>query len=349
MTEGSAAVTNALRIADPQRRQRRLLVGVGLLLLAALMVVSCCVGTRSLPFAVTWQAVHAFDPGNSDHLLVRLLRIPRTFIAVVVGAALGAAGAVMQALTRNPLADPGLLGVNAGAATAITVAVAGFGITSVIGYLWFGLIGAALAGAGVYLLGGARRGIDPVRLVLAGVALTVVLQALTQVVLINSDDAVYDQFRHWSVGSLQGRGLEVLWPVTAATLLGAALALALARALDAVVLGEELGHALGANPLRVWGLAMLAVVLLAGAATAAAGPLAFVGLTAPHVARRWVGPAHGALIPASMLVAAILLLGADVLGRIVARPSEIGVGIMAALIGGPVFVALARQRRIGHL
>ncbi len=334
---------------DPRRRTRRVAVPVGLVLLAALLLVSCCVGTRTLPLSVTWQAVQAFDPGNSDHLLVRLLRIPRTLIAVVVGCALGAAGAVMQALTRNPLADPGLLGINAGAATAITVAVAAFGITDVTGYLWCGMGGAALAGAGVYLLGGARRGIDPVRLVLAGVALTVVLQALTQVILLNSDEAVYDQFRHWSVGSLQGRGAGVLWPVAVATLLGSVLALSLARSLDAVVLGEDLGHALGANPLRVWRLAMLAVVVLAGAATAAAGPLAFVGLTAPHVARRLVGPAHRALIPASMLIAALLLLAADVLGRVIAWPSEIGVGIMAALIGGPCFVALARQRRIAHL
>ncbi|SEL54286.1 iron complex transport system permease protein [Pseudoxanthomonas sp. GM95] len=327
------------------RSRQRIALLAGLVLLAVLALVSCCVGTRTLPLSVTWQAVQAFDPGNSDHLLVRLLRIPRTLIAIVVGVALGAAGAVMQALTRNPLADPGLLGINAGAATAITVAVVAFGITDVTGYLWCGLIGAALAGAGVYLLGG----VDPVRLVLAGVALTVVLQALTQVILLNSDEAVYDQFRHWSVGSLQGRGMAVFWPVAVATLLGSALALSLARPLDAVVLGEDLGHALGAHPLRVWSLAMLAVVVLAGAATAAAGPLAFVGLAAPHVARRIVGPAHRVLMPASMLIAALLLLAADVLGRVIAWPSEIGVGIMAALIGGPCFVALARQRRIAHL
>ncbi|MFT4248073.1 MAG: iron ABC transporter permease [Pseudomonas sp.] len=306
-------------------------------------------GTRAIPLAVTWDALHAFDPANSDHLLVRLLRVPRTLIAVVVGAALGAAGAVMQALTRNPLADPGLLGVNAGAASAIVVAVAFFGVADVSGYLWFGLLGAALAGVGVYLLGGARRGIDPVRLVLAGVALTVVLQAATQLILLNSDDAVFDQYRHWSVGSLQGRGMEVLAPVTLATALGVALALALARALDAVMLGEELGHALGAHPGRVWSLAMLAVVILCSAATAAAGPLGFLGLAAPHLARRVVGPGHRWLIPYSMLVAAVGLLAADILGRIIAPPREIGVGIMAALIGAPFFVALARRRRIAHL
>lgn len=336
---------------SPRVRHRRRRNGLllGLVVLAALVVASFCIGTREVPLATTWQAVHAFDPADSDHLLVRMLRIPRTLVAVVAGCALGAAGAVMQALTRNPLADPGLLGVNGGAATAIVVAVAVFGVTDITGYLWFALAGAALAAVGVYLLGGARRGIDPVRLVLAGVALTVVLQALAQLVLVNSDDAVFDQFRHWAVGSLQGRGQGVLLPVALATAAGAALALALARPLDAVMLGEDLGHALGAHPARVWVLAMLAVVVLSGAATAAAGPLGFIGLTAPHLARRVVGPEHRWLIPYSMLVAAILLVAADTLGRVVARPDEIGVGIMAALLGGPFFVALARRRRIARL
>jgi ABC-type Fe3+-siderophore transport system permease subunit len=340
----SIAVSGQLR-----RRRRRALLLVGVLLLLLLVAISCCVGTRSIPLAVTWQALHAFDPSNNDHLLVRLLRVPRSVLALVVGCALGAAGAVMQALTRNPLADPGLLGVNAGAATAIVVAVAFFGISDISGYLWFALLGAALAAAGVYLLGGARSGIDPIRLVLAGVALTVVMQALTQVILLNSDEAVFDHYRHWSVGSLQGRGSVVLGPVTLMTLLGLGLALWLARSLDAVMLGRDLGHTLGANPTRVWSLAMLAVVILCSAATAAAGPLGFIGLTAPHLARWMVGPVHRWLIPCSMLVAAILLLTADVLGRIIAVPREIGVGIMAALLGGPFFVALARRRRIAHL
>ena len=345
------AMRSELPRHSPRARRRRRIDGLllGLLVLAVLVAISFCVGTRTLPLAVTWEAVHAFDPANNDHLLVRLLRIPRTLVAVVVGCALGAAGAVMQALTRNPLADPGLLGVNGGAATAIVVAVAFFGITDITGYLWFALAGAALAGGGVYLLGGARRGIDPVRLVLAGVALTVVLQAVAQVILLNSDDAVFDQFRHWAVGSLQGRGQGVLVPVTVTAAVGLGLALTLARPLDAVMLGEELGQSLGANPARVWTLAMLSVVILTAAATAAAGPLSFIGLTAPHLARRVVGPEHRWLIPYSMLVAAILLVAADILGRIVAAPGEIGVGIMAALLCGPFFVALARRRRIAHL
>lgn len=327
--------------------------GAGLLsggaLLLALAVLGSCVGTRDIALADTWAALHAFDPGNNDHLLVRLLRVPRSLLAIVVGCALGAAGAVMQALTRNPLADPGLLGVTGGAAAAIVAAVAFFGIVDITGYLWFALAGAALAAVAVYLLGGARRGIDPVRLVLAGVALTVVLQALTQVVLLNSEDVVFDQFRHWAVGSLQGRGWGVLWPAALATLAGAGLAWALARPLDAVMLGDELGQALGANPGRTWALAMLSVVVLAGAATAAAGPLSFVGLTAPHLARALAGPGHRWLLPYSMLLAALMVLVADILGRWVARPGEIGVGVMVALLCGPFFVALVRRRRIGRL
>lgn len=334
-----------------QARQRHRWPGLvlGLLILLVLVIAGGCIGTRNIPLAQTWAALSAFDPGNSDHLLVRLLRIPRTLLAVVVGAALGAAGTLMQALTRNPLADPGLLGVNGGAATAVVLAVAVFGITDITGYLWFALAGAALAGVLVYLLGGIRVGVDPVRLVLAGVALTVVLQALTQAILLNSDDAVFDQFRHWAVGSLQGRGWSVLGPVALVTLLGAALAWSLARPLDALMLGRDLGQSLGANPTRVATLAMLAVVLLAGAATAAAGPLSFVGLTAPHLARALVGPGHRWLIPYAMLLAALLVTAADLLGRVVARPGEIGVGIMVALLCGPFFVALVRRRRIVRL
>ncbi len=324
-------------------------LGLGLLVLVALVVAGACVGTRPLSLAQSWAALSAFDPANSDHLLVRLLRIPRTLLAVLVGAALGAAGTVMQALTRNPLADPGLLGVNGGAATAVVLAVAVFGVTDIYGYLWFALAGAALAGMLVYLLGGMHGGADAVRLVLAGVALTVVLQAVAQTLVLNSEDVVFDQFRHWSVGSLQGRGWAILAPSCVVIALGALLAWSLARPLDALMLGRELGQALGAHPARVASLAMLAVVLLAGAATAAAGPLSFVGLTAPHLARALVGPGHRWLIPYAMLLAAVLVTAADLIGRVVARPDEIGVGIMVALLCGPFFVVLVRRRRIVRL
>ena len=319
------------------------------MLLVGLVLVSFVVGEKNVALSDTLDAVLAFDPSNNDHLLVRHLRVPRTLLAVIVGCALGVAGAVMQALTRNPLADPGILGVNAGAAAAIAVAIAFFGSTDVVDYMWFGLLGAAVAGVAVYLLGGLRRGTDPVRVVLAGAALTVVLLALTQVVLVNSDELVFDQFRHWTVGSLQGRGAAVLAPVAAVVVGGLVVAASLVRALDAAVLGSDISRALGVHPVRVWGLAALAVITLAGGATAAAGPIGFVGLTAPHVARFLTGPDHRWVIPYSMLISAVLIVGADAIGRVVARPGEVGVGIVVALIGGPFFVYLVRRGRLVQL
>lgn len=317
--------------------------------LLVLVLVSFGVGTKPLAPSTTWAALFSFDASNSDHLLVRHLRLPRTLLALVVGACLGIAGVIMQALTRNPLADPGILGVNAGAAAAIAAAIAYLGVVSVTGYMWFGMAGAAVGALAVYLLGGLRRGANPVRLVLAGAALSIVLLAITQIILVNSDELVFNQYRHWVIGSLQGRGANVLLPVTLLAVLGVGVALSLTKALNAAVLGEELSRALGANPVKVWALSAVAVVITAGAATAAAGPIGFVGLTTPHLARLITGPDHRWVLPVSMLFAATLILGADVLGRVVAPPGEVGVGIMAALIGGPFFVYLVRNRKLVQL
>lgn len=255
----------------------------------------------------------------------------------------------MQALTRNPLADPGLLGVNGGATLAIVAAIAFLGIESMSHYLWFGLGGAALAGAAVYLLGGVGPRHNPVRVVLAGTALSVVLLALTMLITVNANDEVFDRFRHWAVGSLQGRGYDVLVPVMYLIAGGLLVGLSLAKALDAMALGNDLGQAMGASPLRVWLLSALVIVVLAGAATAAAGPLSFIGLTAPHLARFFSGPNHRRLLPFSVLIAAILTVAADTLGRLISHPNEISVGIMAALLGGPFFVFLVKRWRLVQL
>lgn len=325
----------------------------GIVVLIALVAVgvflSACVGTRELSIATTWDALVAFDPGDSAHLLVVHRRIPRALLAVVVGLCLGVAGAVMQALTRNPLAEPGVLGVNAGAAVAIATGISFLGIADISGYMWLGLLGAAAAGAAVYVLGGVRWGTNPVRLVLAGAALTVVLMALTQLVLVNSLDQVFDRYRHWMVGSLAGRGYDVLLAVSLLAAVGLALAFSLARPLDSATLGEDLSRSLGGNPARIWALAGVAVILLAGAATAAAGPIAFLGLAAPHLARLVVGVDHRWVLPYSGLIAAALIVIADTLGRIIPPRGEISVGIMVALIGGPFFVFLVRRRRMVQL
>lgn len=343
--------TLAAITSRPQREQRRLR-GYGLVVLAvalaAAFLAGCTIGTRPIPLGETWNALFHFDATNSDHLLVVHSRIPRTILGLIVGCALGAAGTVMQALTRNPLADPGLLGVNAGAAAAIAAAIAFLGVTDVTGYMWFGLAGAAAAGGAVYLLG-FRGGAGPVRVVLAGAALSVVLLAATQIILINSEDEVFDRFRHWTVGSLQGRGWDVLAPVGLLAGAGLLAALALARSLDAAALGEDLSRALGAHPARVWSLAAITIIVLAGAATAGAGPVGFIGLTAPHIARLVAGADHRWVLPYAMLIGAVLVVAADALGRVVAHPGEVAVGIMVALIGAPFFVALVRTRKIVQL
>lgn len=325
----------------------------GIVVLVALVIVaafvSVCFGTRDIPLATTWQALVAFDPASSEHLLVRNQRIPRALISALVGLCLGVAGATMQALTRNPLAEPGILGVNAGAAVAIACGIAFLNLTAPLHYMWLGMVGAAGAGAGVYLLGGARRGTNPVRLVLAGAALTVVLGALTQLIILNGLEEVFDRYRHWMVGSVAGRGYDVLIPVAVLAVGGLGLAFALARSLDSAMLGEDLSRALGGHPTRVWALAGLSVIMLAGTATAAAGPIVFLGLAAPHLARLIAGVDHRWVLPYSGLLAALLIVVADTLGRIIPPQGEVSVGIMVALLGGPFFVYLVRTRRIAQL
>lgn len=334
----------------PHRFARR---RIGIVALAIALV--CCVfisagiGTLNISPTTTWNAIFSFDPANNEHLIVVHQRIPRALLGIVVGLCLGVAGAVMQALTRNPLAEPGILGVNAGAAVAIAAGISFFGITDASGYMWLGIIGAAVAGVAVYMLGGVRKGTNPVRLVLAGAAISVVLGALTQLVLVNSIDQVFDHYRHWMVGSLAGRGYEVLGSVSILAAIGLIMAMALARSLDSAMLGEDLSRALGGSPGHVWALAGLVVIVLAGAATAGAGPIAFLGLAAPHLARLIAGVDHRWVLPYSGLLAAVLIVFADTLGRMIPQHGEVSVGIMVALLGGPFFIILVRRRRMVQL
>ncbi|MGA0541905.1 FecCD family ABC transporter permease [Neotabrizicola sp. VNH66] len=323
---------------------------VGLPALAALMLASLMIGARTVPPAQVWAALTAFDPTNDLHLVLRELRLPRSLLALLAGAAFGIAGGVMQAVTRNPLAEPGLLGVNAGAAVAVVLGAAVLGLTTMAQYVWFGFLGAGLAGAAVFLLGRAHQsGTDPVRLVLAGVGLSVVLGALASLMILNGGLEVLDIFRNWGAGALDGRGLVVLLPLSLALLAGGGLALALSPALNALALGAEIGQGLGLRPGRIWAMACLAVMVLAGAATAAAGPIGFAGLVAPHLARALTGPDNRRLLPLSGLFAAILLLSADIIGRVVAVPQEVPAGIVTALLGGPFFVHVVRRHRMVQL
>jgi iron complex transport system permease protein len=343
MSTANDAMTGA-----PRRVTRTAGISLALPALAAVCLLSLAIGTKSIPLAtVVDSLLHPTD--SQDSVIVTDLRLPRTILGILVGAALGLAGALMQGLTRNPLADPGLLGVNAGAAAGVIIAISLLGLTGVTGYVWFAFAGAAIASVVVYVLGTAGRGgATPVRLALAGTAIAAALTAFTYAIALSDPDTL-QRFNQWTVGSLAGRETSTLVRVAPFLLAGIALALMLGKALNALALGDDAARALGANVGRTRIAGALAITLLCGAATAAAGPIVFVGLTIPHVARAIVGPDQHWLLPYSALLGPVLLLAADVIGRIVARPGELEVGIVTALIGAPVFIALVRRRRIAQL
>ncbi|UYQ65431.1 FecCD family ABC transporter permease [Streptomyces peucetius] len=323
--------------------------GVGLLaVLGALVLVgllSVWVGTRGIPFTSTWSALWNPD-GSETSIIIHDYRIPRTLLGLLVGTALGLSGALMQALTRNPLAEPGLLGISLGSSAGVVVAIAFLGVGSVLGYVWFAFLGAAVASVVVYLLGSSGRKVaTPDRLVVAGAAVTAVLYAFNSAVLLLNPKA-FDQFRFWTVGSLSGRYFDVVYVILPFVVLGLLIALGLAPSLNALALGDQTGRALGLNVGRTRVLGAVGVMLLCGAATAAAGPIAFVGLVVPHAARFVVGPDQRWVLAYSMLLAPVLLIGADVLGRVIGAPGEVQVGIITAFIGAPLFLALCRRRKL---
>ncbi|MEU3840061.1 iron chelate uptake ABC transporter family permease subunit [Streptomyces sp. NPDC028635] len=332
--------------APPSRRAVRaagLLLAVALL--ALLVVASIAVGAKQLSVGQVWHGLfHA--TGTYGDVVVDD-RLARTVLGLLAGAALGLSGAVLQALTRNPLADPGLLGINAGASAAVVTAITYLGVTSLTGYVWFAFLGAAVVGALVWFLGGSR-GATPVRLALAGTAITAALYGFVQAVMI-TDDAALGKMRFWTVGSLGSATDGTIRQVLPFFAVGTLLALSLARPLNAMAMGDDTATALGAHLDRTRGLAVLAATVLCGAATAACGPILFVGLMVPHVVRSFTGPDLRWILPYATVLSPVLLIGADVLGRIAARPSELQVGVVTAVLGGPVFIFLVRRRRTAQL
>ena len=329
---------------------RRPVGGVGLLagLLALLLlaaVASLALGARDIALGQVWAALVDPVAGDNDHLVVRDLRVPRTLVGLVGGAALGVAGALMQGVTRNPIADPGLLGINSGASLAVLGAISVLGVTSVSGYLWFAFAGAALAAVVVY--GAASlgaEGVTPVKLALIGAAVTATSTSVITVVLL-ADTQALDDYRFWQVGSLANRPLDVLTAVAPFVLVGLVLALAAGRVLDALALGDDVARGLGQDVVRGRLLVVLAVVLLCGSAVSMVGPIAFVGLAVPHLARALVGLDHRRIVAVSALLGPALLLGADVVGRLVVRPGELEAGLVVALVGAPVLLLVVRRSR----
>lgn len=320
-----------------------------LLALAAILVLSLGVGARPIPAQTVWAALFDFDANSTDHRIIWDLRMPRTVVGLLVGASLGLAGGVLQGATRNPLADPSILGINAGAALLVVLGVSLFGLSQLGQYVWLAFIGAALAMLIVYSVAAlGREGATPIKLALAGAATTAILLAVTNAILLTSPRTL-DEVRFWQVGSLAGRDMSIALQVAPFMLVGGVLALAVARLLDGLAMGEDVARALGQRVGLSRALAALAAVILAGASTAASGPIAFVGLTVPHVARAITGPGYRWILPYSMLLAPILLLGADILGRVIAPPGEVQVGIVTAFLGAPFFIALVRRRKLAAL
>ncbi len=364
--ESEAVLRPDIRTTETTSARRKLVGLVGILvLLVFLMSTSLIIGSKittlgevyqSLPLA--WEMLtgkhdvaSALADGADASMaeiagIIAAMRVPRTILALLVGAALGLAGAIIQALTRNPLADPGMLGVSAGAALAVVTGSYLFGVGSMLGSLWLAFLGAGLAS--LLVLGISSSGLgkgDTLGLVLAGAALSATLGAITSGI-VYIDPQALDALRFWQAGSVTGRGFDVIGPAVPPIVIGALVALSLGPSLNLLSLGAETAQSLGANVGRTSFLGFVAITALAGAATAAAGPIGFVGLMVPHIVRVLTGPDYRWLLPYSALGGATVLLLADVIGRIVLRPGEMQAGVIVALIGAPAFIWLVRNRKL---
>lgn len=336
--------------ASPSRYRPRYAIGLAVVAatLGLLTVLSIGVGAKYYPASEVWEVLWGNESGYVADVIYEL-RLPRTLLGVLVGASLGLAGSLMQALTRNPLADPGILGVNAGASAAVVLAVGLLGVTGYTTYAWFALLGAIATATLVYLLGRTGGGrSSPVRLVLAGAAIGACLTGFIAG-MSALDAATFEYLRFWTVGSLAGRPPQVLTGMLPFAIVGILIALGLARSLNTVALGDDLARALGVNLTRTRVLSIVAVTLLCGSATATAGPIGFVGLVVPLIIRSFVGSDQRWVLPFSMLLAPCLLLTADIIGRVVLVNGELEVGAVTALIGAPVFIAMVRRGRLPSL
>lgn len=342
----SSSLAGSRERAGAGRMVLVLVLALGVLVLVCLA--SLAFGARQIPLETLVQALTRFDPANGDHAVVHS-RIPRTVTGLLVGAALGVAGTAMQGVARNPLADPGILGVNAGAALAVVTGIYLFGVAELTGYIWFAFAGAALAAAAVYGIASiGREGATPIKLALAGAALTAGLSSLMNGVLVSSQDTL-DAFRFWQIGSVGGRGWDAIGAVLPFIGAGLLLTLSTGRLLNNFALGDDVARGLGQRVGLSRAFTALGVVVLCGAATALAGPIAFIGLVIPHLVRSFTGPDYRWILPYALLLAPVLLLGADIVGRLVALPGEIQAGIMTAVIGAPVFIWIVRQRKTAGL
>ncbi|MFD3616353.1 FecCD family ABC transporter permease [Streptomyces sp. NPDC058676] len=342
---GTTAVERPAPTGTTEARQRRV-VGLGTLVVILVVTgaVSLAVGARALSPAEVWHGLFAAPDSDQRlteiRLIVETVRVPRTVLAIVAGVALGIAGALIQGYTRNPIADTGLLGVNTGASFAVVSVIAVFGFSNPFQYVWFAFLGAALAGVVVFGLASIGRGAgNPLTLALAGQGITVFLMAMTTAVAL-SNQASLNALRFWNAGSVAGVGFDVIWPVTGFIAVGLVLALTTLPTINLLNLGDDVARGLGANIALSRTVGIVAITLLAGAATAACGPIAFLGLMVAHVARYLTGPDYRWLVPYAGLLGAVILLVCDIVGRLVVRPGELDAGVVVALLGAPFFAVL---------
>ncbi|MFD8573591.1 FecCD family ABC transporter permease [Streptomyces sp. NPDC057694] len=313
--------------------------------LALAVLLSLAVGARAIaPSAVFDALLHGGHSNAAE--VVRGLRVPRTVVGVMVGAALALAGTVLQGITRNPIADPGILGISQGASVGVVLAIAYLGIHTLTGYVWFAFAGAGIAAVAVYAIAASGRGgATPVKLALGGAAINALLVSVTTAVLTTKASAL-DEFRFWQVGSLSGRDSHLIGQIWPFLLVGVVLVLSVARGLDALALGEDVAKGLGQRVATVRIVGGLGATVLTGVGVAAAGPIAFIGLAVPHIARAVVGSDHRWLLPMAALIGPVMLLVSDTVGRIVFPPSEVPAGVMTALLGVPFLVTLVRRKAV---
>lgn len=329
----SVLKTNGWRIAG---------ILLGIILLIFSFISSIIFGFTDITWNIFIQSFTAFD-GSNEHLIIQTARIPRAVIAVIVGASLSIAGALMQAITRNPLASPGIFGVNAGASLFIVFGVSFLSLTAMSEFVWMAFAGAAVAAITVYFLGSVgREGLTPMKLTLAGAAMAALFSSLTQGMLVVNEKAL-DEVLFWLAGSVVGRKLDMLIPVLPYIIIAWLASFFIAKHINILTMGEDVAKGLGQRTVWVKAIAALIIVLLAGGSVAVAGPIAFVGIVVPHIARVLVGIDYRWIIPYCAILGGIFLLLADIGARFIIMPKEVPVGVMTAMIGTPFFIFIARR------
>jgi iron complex transport system permease protein len=315
---------------------------IGILVFIVFIGFSIVYGYTNTTWKMALNAFTNFD-GSNEHLIIQTVRLPRAMIAAAVGASLAIAGTFMQALTKNPLASPGIFGINAGAGFFIVIAVSLFSISSLQAFTWLAFLGAAVAALIVYTIGGlGREGLTPMKLTLAGAAIAAMFSSFTQGFLVINEMAL-DQVLFWLAGSVQGRKLEVLTSVLPYLVIAWILSLLMAEKINVLAMGDDVAKGLGQRTGMVKLMVALVIILLAGGSVAVAGPIGFIGIVVPHLARSLVGIDHRWVVPYSALLGGILLLAADIGARYVVMPEEVPVGVMTAIIGTPFFIYIARR------